>query len=148
MMGHPVLRVVAILSLLVASGCYFGSNINKKTNECETLAKAFDDNAPFLFAVAKLEYHELLVGGKLVKVSEPYYFVPEDKEQNKITYALTFKGMEKEEEVYLRAHANKPFSYAVGIFYKINLSDIRPSGRLSGSFFDFDMNKLQAISCS
>ncbi len=135
--------ITGIIIVIIAGGIYFGFNNNKIT-ECDKLALAFDKKVN---SVQNLGY-EGNVGGTLLEVSDPYFYVPEDNEQNKTTYTLTFKGLEKEGKLYLRTYSNKSFSYEVGKFYKIDLSNIRPNGHLSGSYFDFDMDKLQVINCS
>lgn len=140
----PLLQ--ALFLILLLTGCSSSSPASSPSS-CTSLATSFDDNTPFLFTVLNQDYQEIIVGGTLLDVSEPYYYVPEDKYQAQLTYALTFKGKEKEEVIYLRTNADKPFSYKVGIFYTLNLSNIRPNGYLSGSFFDPDMDRLQAMHC-
>jgi len=112
-------------------------------NSCERLAKSLDK---------KINYGQIggfhgIVGGTLTNVSEAWYFVPTDREQNRTTYTLTFRGIDKEGALYLRTDSNNLFSYEVGKFYKFDLSNRRMSGYLSGSYFDLNMTELEQVIC-
>ena len=143
-----VLIVVIGIIIVGISSYYFMSN-KQKGDSCEDLAKELDkrvsQNGEIFGEIIKSRYGGV-VGGTLISSSQPFKFYTGDTNTN--TYTLTFKGYSKEGILYLRASANKDFSYQIGQFYKINLSEMRFSGMLSGMFLDPEMNKLQLVACN
>ena len=120
-----------------------------KTDTCEELAKKLDEkiidtnNPPGRFIIKDFEG---IVGGKLIKISEPWYFVPSDEEQNKVTYTMTFKGINKMGDLSLRTSSDLELPYKTGEFYKFDLKNKNQfSMQLSGAFMDPNLNALDHL---
>lgn len=138
-MKKNILIVLIIIALIIiVMGFYYYFPPNNSSNPCNELKKNLDNNIGSFNGI---------VGGTLMNVSSPYYYIPEDKNQSKLTYTLTFKGMEKQVELHLITSSDNPLSYEVGNFYKFDLSNIRKSGMLSGAFFDINQTELQPVNC-
>ena len=151
-----ILGIIAILGILVISGCVQQTKTpdtntvpNTQTNTCEELAKNLDEkiidtnNPPGRFIISDFEG---TVGGTLTKISEPSYYVPSDEEQGKLTYTMTFQGINKMGDLFLRTSSDTALPYKVGAFYKFDLKNKNQySMQLSGAFMDPELNSLEHL---
>jgi hypothetical protein len=83
----------------------------------------------------------------LVNISSPGYYLSEDINQSKVTYILTFKGLNKQGDLFLRTF-DAPLHYRIGNFYQFDLSNIQMKGMLSGAFLDPNQTQLNLINCN
>ncbi len=116
-------------------------NITIDTNNCEELTKRLDSSTNH----GLIQGFEGIIGGTIIKISEPYYYIPQDEEQGKTTYTLTFNGINEQGKLYLRIYGND-LKYKLGQFYKFDLANKnKHSMQLSGAFIDIEMNALTRL---
>jgi len=89
---------------------------------------------------------EGIMGGTLIDISDSWYYVSSDRENGKTTYTLTFQGINKTGEIFLRTLSNNTLNYQLGNFYKFDLANKNQySMQLSGAFIDLEMNALERL---
>lgn len=151
-----IIWIVAVFGFLVISGCVpqtrtqdISTSPNTQTNTCEKLALDLDDkiidtdNPTGRFVIGGFEG---IVGGTLINVSAPAYYVPSDEEQGKATYTMTFKGINKKGDLFLRTSSDAALPYIVGEFYKFDLKNKdQYSMQLSGVFMDPELVALENL---
>lgn len=131
------MSVIIILGVIVA-GIYF----QQTENNCKKLAQELDAKITNRGSVGG---NTGIVGGKLIKISQLWYYLPSDEEYGKITYTMTFKGIDNEGYLYLRTLSNTSLPYEIEKFYKFNLNNTRLSGMLSGVFIDSELDALKHL---
>ncbi len=144
-----IIGIIAILALIIIGGYIQQTKPNSQINACEELAKNLDEkiidtnNPPGRFIISDFEG---IVGGTITKISEPQYFLPSDEEQSKITYTITFKGINKAGDLFLRTSSETTLPYRIGAFYRFDLKNINQySAQLSGAFMDPELNALEYL---
>ena len=101
------------------------------------------NNPPGRFVISDFEG---IVGGTLIEISEPWYYVPSDEEQGKVTYTMKFKGINEMGDLFLRTSSDTALSYTVGSFYKFDLKNRNQySMQLSGAFMDSELDALEHL---
>lgn len=147
---------LVILSMFFIVGCTQSTDLpsakkttTTQTDICEELAQKLDEkiidtnNPPGRFIINGFDG---VVGGKLVKISEPFYYVPSDEENKKVTYNMTLKGINKEGDLFLRTSSGSTLPYEVGKFYKFDLKNRNQySSQLSGVFMDPNLDALEHL---
>lgn len=143
--GIAILGII-VISLYVQQKAPITSTF--QTNTCEQLAKNLDEkiidtnNPPGDFIIGDFEG---IVGGTIIKISEPSY------EENIVlrrylTYTITFIGVNKVGDLFLRTKSETTLPYKVDQFYKFDLKNKNKySAELSGVFIDTELNALEHL---
>ena len=141
------LIIVLVVTALFITGC----TPREIGSICEGLSKEMNDkiedsNDPSI--ISPIGGFEGVIGGTLLSISETWFYVPSDEEQEMVTYTLTFKGMSETGTLSLRTSSEPPLPYKTGEFYKLDLKNKNQySMQLSGVFMDPDQNALQKVDC-
>ena len=127
----------------------FGCSQETQVDLCNELENKLDEAViETAHGDSRIRGREDVVGGTLIDISEPWFYVPTDEEQKKPTYTLTFAGKNKAGNLFLRTSLDIVLPYKINNFYKFDLENINLfSAQLSGAFMDPDANKLQLMDC-
>jgi len=144
-MKQKIILIILILILSISLIACEKKDRSQDLSLCDQLSINLDKN---IETNGLINYpNDKIIGGILISASEASIF-PLDQDSKKDMRTLSFRGYEKVAILNFKGGKDMVFNYEVGKFYKFNLSNIRLSGALSGTFLDSDLNKLEEMDCS